>query len=443
MRVSPRGLAPNRQVLVLVELLIVLALVLVNGIFAGAEIAVLSVRKTRLAELVDAGSNRARALSRLREDPESFLATVQVGITVVGSTAAAFGGASVAERLEPLIATVPLLAPFAENLSVGIVVVAVSFLSLVLGELVPKSLALRAGESYALLIAPGLALLATLARPAVALLTGASNLVLRVFGDSTTFTEARLSRDEVQQIVEEAATTGSVDAHAGEIAARAIDFSDLDVHAVMVPRPEIIALRASDGVAEVARAVKASGHTRFPVYDDAVQDYTGFVNVRQYLATAVTDPAVPLSAHLRPLVFLPETMAATAVLRKLQAERATLGMVIDEQGTVVGLVTIEDLLEELVGDILSENETPAQRFQSEGDGVWCVPGNETIHEINRELGLELPEGDYSTVAGLVLSVAGVLPAAGWSGDVADGVQAEVLEVTARRIKRVRLRLVAA
>jgi putative hemolysin len=421
-----------------VEFLVILALVLLNGVFSGAEIAVLSLRKTRLAELVEAGSHSARAVSRLRQNPESFLATVQIGITVIGATAAAFGGASVAAELTPLFARVPALAPFAENLAVAVVVAGVSFLSLVLGELVPKSLALRAGEPYALLIARPLSGLAWAGRPVIAVLTGASNLVLRLFGDHTNFVEARLSREEVQQIVEEAATAGSVDEHAGEIASRALDFSSLDAYTVMVPRSEMVTLPKDADPREVARVARAAGHARVPVYDGAPDNFVGFVNLRDVLAEAVLGPGPTSDALLHPVVFVPDTMPAPALLRKLQLERRQIALVTDEQGTVIGLATIEDLVEELVGEIFSENDAPRTSIAREANGSWLVSGNAPLHEVNRELSLNLPEGGFATLAGLCLHLAGAIPAVGWVGH-ADGVVLEVVEATPRRVRRVRVR----
>lgn len=421
----------------LTEILIILALVLLNGVFAGAEIAILSLRKTRLGELVESGSTSAKAIADLRQNPESFLATVQVGITVIGATAAAFGGASLAEEFAPFIAAVPPLAPFADDLAVAVVVAAVSFLSLVLGELVPKSLALRAGESYALIVARPLLALAWAGRPAVALLTGASNVVLRLFGDRTTFTESRLSREEIQQIVDEAALTGSVDPNAGEIASRALDFSGLDAYTVMVPRMEIQSLPVDAAIADVAALARTGRHARVPVWEGNTDNLLGFVNLRDVLAEAVADPTVSLRAHLHPILYVPEAMPAPALLRKLQSERAPLALVLDEQGTVVGLVTVEDLVEELVGDILSEHDKPDASIVREGDGVWLVAGNTPIHEVERALDLELPEGDYATLAGLCLHLSGSIPAVGWATET-EGVRLEVVEATPRRVKRVRM-----
>jgi putative hemolysin len=422
----------------LTELLFILGLVLLNGVFSGAEIAVLSMRRTRLNELAEDGSRAAAAVLSLRADPESFLATVQIGITVVGSTAAAFGGASLADEIAPLLARVPVLAPYADRIALGIVVGMVSFLSLVVGELVPKSLALRAGESYALLVGRPLSSLAWAAQPIVKLLTGSSNLVLRLFGDRTTFTETRLSREEVQQIVEEATTVGSLNAQAGEIAARAIDFGTLDVHSVMVPQPRMVVLSKEATAAEVAAVALRSGHSRLPVYDERPDNVVGFINVRRYLAEQALRPGALLSEFVHPIPLVPDTTSAPALLRRLQEERSHLALVIDEQGTIVGLVTMEDLLEEMVGDILSENDRPSARIVAESERSWIIPAELALHTVNRELGFELPDGSYSTVAGLCLSLAGKIPSVGERFEGPDGLAFEVLEATHRAIKRVRL-----
>ncbi|MFZ5479232.1 MAG: hemolysin family protein [Myxococcota bacterium] len=421
------------------EIFVILALVLLNGVFAGAEIAILSLRKTRLAELVEDGSSAARAVVRLREDPEAFLATVQIGITVVGATAAAFGGASLTAELAPLIAAVPGLARFADDVAFGLVVGTVSFLSLVLGELVPKSLALRAGETYALLIGRPLAGLAWFGQPVIALLTGTSNLVLRLFGDRTTFSETRLSREEVQQVVEEAATAGAVDPHAGEIASRALEFSALDAYTVMVPRADIVMVPKDADAAALARAARSSGHARLPVYEGTVDNVVGFVNAREALAEAILGPSWSLDAFLHPVVYVPDVMTAPVVLRKLQSERAHLALVIDEQGTISGLISMEDLLEELVGEILSENDKPRAKLARETDGSWVIAGNVPLHEVSRELGIELPEGDYSTVAGLVIALGGRIPAPGERVTTEEGITLEVVESTPRRVRTVRIR----
>lgn len=421
------------------ELIVILALILLNGVLAGAEIATISIRKTRLSELVDSGHRSAVAVTKLREHPEAFLATVQIGITVVGATAAAFGGASVAEDLVPVVSRVPALVPHAENVALALVVVAVSFLSLVLGELVPKSLALRAAEPYALFIARPLLALAWIARPAVIFLTGCSNLVLRIFGDRTTFTEGRLSRDEILQIVDEAATVGAVDAQSGEIASRALEFSNLDAYTVMVPRPEIVSLPKDADWLRVARVARESGHARVPIHDGVPDNIVGFVNLREALAQSVLHPDLTLESILHPVPFVPDSITAPALLARMQKERAQLVMVIDERGTIVGLVTIEDLVEELVGEILSENDKPVTEPLREADGAWVLSASLPIHEINRRLPIELPEGPFATLGGLALHLAGTIPPVGTVLYTEDGVSLEILETTSHRVRRVRLR----
>lgn len=418
-----------------------LGLILLNGVFAGAEIAVISLRKTRLQELLDSGSRSARWVAQLRHDPEQFLATVQVGITVVSATAAAFGGASVAARIAPLLE--PVVGHRADQVALGLVVAGVSYLSLVLGELVPKSLALRAAEPYALFISRPLSWLSWAARPMVWMLTTSSNLVLRIFGDQTSFAEARLSPEELRQLVDEAAEAGTVDPRAGEIASRALDFSELDAASVMVPRSEVVAVPLKATLDELAEVAIKSGHTRVLVYKSGFEDVVGFVNLRELLARGRKDGGVTVEGALHPVPFVPTSMPAPALLRDLQRKRMQLAVVVDEQGAIRGLVTIEDLVEELVGDILSESDKPDGPLVREPDGSVIIDASTPVHVVNRELDLELPEGEtFKTIGGLVLELAGRIPASGDKLET-EGHILEVVDATHRKVKSVRLRLPAA
>jgi putative hemolysin len=414
-------------------------LVLANGFFAGAEIAVIALRKTRLQQLVQEGRRAARAVAALRDKPERFLATVQIGITVIGATAAAFSGATIAARLAPVVARSSAIAPYAEQIALGVVVVLVSFLTIVLGELVPKSLALRASEPYALLAGRLLLGLSWLARPAVQLLTGASNFVLAPFGDRTTFTEARLSADELSQLVEEATRTGALDAQAGEIAARAIDFAGLTAADVMVPRGRVVALRRSASEEELRRVLLEEGHARVPVFDRTLDEIAGYLVAREALALVWEKSLIVLDDLIRPVLFVPETARAVQVLRDLQARKTHVAIVVDEHGGVAGLLTLEDLVEELVGEILGEAEEAVPWVVREPSGSAAVRGDAPVREVNRELGLALPEGrDYSTVGGLCIALAGGIPASGAHLAAADGSAIEVLEATPRQVRLVRI-----
>ncbi len=423
----------------LLQFAVVLALVLANGVFAGSEIAVISLRRSRIAQLVDERRAGARALQHLRDAPEPFIATVQTGITVVGATAGAFGGAELAGRLTPVVAAIPVLAPWAESIAFTLVVAIVAYLSLVLGELVPKSLALRGAERYALLVSGPLLLLSQIARPLIWLLTRSSNLVLRPFGDRTTFTETRLSAEELEQLVEEAGKSGSIDPPTAEIASRALAFRELTAADVMVPRNRIVALPLDAPQEDLKRLLLEEGRSRMPVYSGSLDEIVGYAMAKDLAAMAWDRHLIVLADLLRPVRFVPETARAVQVLRDMQRDRQQLAVVVDEHGGVSGLVTLEDLVEELVGDILGEAEEPQDAIRKEPSGAAVVRGDVPVRDANRALEIYLPEGeDYTTVAGLCVSLAGAVPERGTRLRLTDGTLLEVLEASPRVVRRVRI-----
>ncbi len=420
------------------ELLVILALTLANGIFSGAEIAILSIRKTRLTEFVRRRDRRAMAVQYLRDHPERFLATVQIGITVVGTAAAAFGGAAVALIIADLLRDLGV-GESADELGFGLVIAFVSFLNLVLGELVPKSLALRFSDSYSFAVGRPLLALSYGMRPLVWFLTICSNVILRLFGDKTTFTEARLSRDELQQLVEEAAKTGSVDPRASEIASRALDFEAVTVAEVMVPRTRVVAMRRGAPSEEVQRVLLEEGHSRMPVYEGNIDTIVGYVVARDVLALAWEKGLIVLEDIVRPAYAVSERTRALDLLREMQLRRVQMAVVTDEHGGLAGLVTIEDLVEELVGDIFSEDDKPDTSVVREPLGTALVLGYAPVRKVNRELDLDLPVGaDRTTIAGLCMSLAQAIPQAGERLTTEDGTILEVVEASPRRVRKVRI-----
>jgi len=422
------------------QLVVILVLILVNAVFAGAEIAILSLRKTRLNQLLDERRAGARAVLGLRKAPERFLATVQVGITVVSASAAAFGGASLERPAAAMFEGVGFNPVWADRLGFTMVIAGISYLSLVLGELVPKSLALRYSERYSLLVAPALAGLGTLARPLVWFLTVSSNVILRIFGDKTSFTEARLSPDELQQMVEEASRAGQLDPQVGDIVSRAFDFTDLRAGAVMLPRARMIAVKRTATVQDVMALIAEYGHARMPVYEDSLDKIVGYVVAKDVVLWAQEPSLFVLGDIMRPAYFVPESMRCADVLKEMQKRRTQLAVVLDEHGSAAGLLTMEDLVEELVGDIASEHEVPAAAIALGPDGSAVVAGTTPIRDVNRALDIELPEGEgYSTMAGLCMHLAGWIPAAGARFMAEDGTAIEVVESTPRRVDKVRVR----
>lgn len=422
---------------IVVELLVIVALVLANGLLAGAEIALVSVRRTRLDALVAEGARNARAVSRLRQDPERFLATIQVGITVIGAAAGAYGGASIARDIEPRLA--PFLGDHAPGVAFVVVVGAISFLSLVLGELVPKSLALRVSERYALWAARPVLALSWLARPIVWLLTKSSNVILKLFGDRTSFTEARLSPGEIQQIVDEATDAGAVPHEVGKIASRAIDFGEMTIAPFMVPRHRVVGLSKDAGPAEIKRLILEQGRARMPVYEGIIDNVVGYVTLRDLMGLLLDGQLFVLEDTLRKPLMVPESMLAVDLLDTMRREHVHLAVVVDEVGAMLGIATLEDLVEELVGSIASEHDVRTSDFHVEADGSVAARGEAGVHALNRELDLGLPEGErFTTVAGLTLELAGRIPAQGETFETDAGTVIEVTEANTRRILAVKI-----
>jgi putative hemolysin len=386
-------------------------------------------RKTRLQELVQEGRRGARAVLLLREEPERFLATVQVGITVIGATAAAFGGAAIAARLTPLFDRISFLAEHADDAALGVVVAGVSYLSIVIGELVPKSLALRAAERYALLIGKPLLAVSWLARPIVWLLSVSANLVLKPFGDTTTFTEVRHSAEELQQIVEEAAKAGTIHPEAGEIAARALELPELRVSDVMVPRQQVVMIPKNASPDELRQILKDHAHSRMPVYEDRIDNVVGYVSMKDLLQLALDQKPIQLTQIMRAPHYVPESKQAVELLKDMKSDRLPFAFVVDE----------------LVGDIFNEHARQApQLIKKETGGSAIVNGSTPVRHVNRTLGIELPEdADYTTIAGLSLALAGRVPSVGEILALPNGITLEMIDVSPRRVRAIRVRPAAA
>ena len=424
----------------MVELLAIVFLILLNGVFAGAEIAILTIRNTRLQQLVDNGSRRARTVFDLRNQPERFLATVQIGITVVGAAAAALGGATIAERLSVVLQQLGVPLGTADVAALILVVAAISYLSIVLGELVPKSLGLRHAERYALFIGPVLWTMAWLVAPAVRALTASSNLVLRPFGDHTTFTESRLSPEELQELVEQAGKTGALDEETSEIASRALDFGALTAGEIMLPRNRIDAIPRNATFEEVKQILLEAGHARMPVYEGSLDNIVGYVSAKDILALAWEGRLVVLEDLIRPPLFLPESTRATQILEEMRRRRTAITFVVDEHGGLSGLLTLRDLIEEVLGVLSTDEDEVAEEFvRIEAEGRAVVRGHTPIRELNRALATDLPEDeDYSTVAGYCLALAGGIPQRDTRLTAPDGTCLEILDASPHLVRLVRV-----
>jgi putative hemolysin len=406
------------------EIGLVLVLVVVNAGFAGSEVALISLREGQLQRLEQEGG-RGRLVAQLARDPNQFLSTIQIGITLAGFLASAAAAVSLAEPLVPLL---DFLGGAAELVAVLLVTVVLTYLTLVVGELAPKRIALQRPEPWAKRAARPLALISKLTRPAVWLLSRSTDLLVRLAGGDPNLQRETVTEEEVRDLV---ATRATFSPQHRTILVGAFQIAERRLHDVLVPRRDVVALAANASVQEAIRKLVTTTHGRAPVYRGDLDEIVGIVTLQDLI-----DASGRVADHARPALALPESMGVLDALRRLQAERQQLAIVINEYGGTEGIVTLEDLLEELVGEIYDEFDPDSSAIRRQPDGSVLLPGSFPIHDLP-DLGLSLPEGPYTTVAGLVLDRLGHLPDKGETVQV-DGWRLEVLAVERHAITRLRL-----
>ena len=413
------------------QLALVGVLIIVNAIFAGSELALVSLRDSQIQRL-ERTSRAGGVLARLARDPNRFLATIQIGITLAGFLASAAAAVSLARPLVPML---EMFGRAAELVAVVLVTLALTFVTLVLGELAPKRIAMQIPERWALLVARPLDLLAALTRPAVWALGVTSDLVVRLFGLDPKPEREEISPDELRDIV---AGHHGLTTEQQTIIAGAVEIADRKLRAVLVPRLRVFCLD-SGTTAEAARLVlAASGHSRAPVVrHGGLDEAVGVIHLRDLVG--VRDDR-PVDEYARPPMLLPDSVPVVDALRQFKAERQHMALVVDERGAVEGIVTLEDILEEIVGEIYDEADRDVREVRTEPDGALLLSGTFPVHDLP-DVGVDLPgrpDGDYTTVAGLVLTGLGRIPAPGEHVTV-DGWRLEVTHVDDRAISGVRLR----
>ena len=428
-----------------VEVMVVAIGIIANGFFSGSEIALISARIGRLAELRRTGTRGAAAALALKESPESFLATIQIAITLVGALASAVGGAAAIERLTPALAALPLpgATAWAEPVALGMVIVVITYFSLVVGELVPKAIALRDPERLSCFVAPIIGGLSRAGRWIVVALTASTNVLLRLLGQGRTQESPFISEEEVKYLVHEGAAKGVFEKVEEELVHNAFEFADTTVREIMVPRVNIRGLEVQTPPDELLQRAAETGHSRIPVYRDSIENAVGVVTIRDVLRLVARGESPLLPNVLRPPHFIPETARISAVLREFQRTRQYLAFVVDEYGGVIGLVTLEDLLEEIVGEIREEGETVPSFIIRRTEAAALIHGITPIRVLREELGVAVPDSsDYTTAAGLVMHVLGSIPAVGAAVSYG-GHRWTVLEMDGPRITQVKVETVAA
>ncbi len=431
---------PGGQTPLALELGLIAVLILLNGFFAGAEIAVISARRGRIQALAQAGHRGAAALVRLKADPDRFLATVQIGVTVVGTLASAVGGVAAVQRLQPMLATLPFpwLAAIAEPAAVVLVVCAISYLSLVVGELVPKSLAVRHADTLALAVARPIFVLSQASGLLVAFLTRSTRLVLAAFGQSDRVENPFHTLDDLKGFVDEAQAQGLI---SGDVVRGAFEVQRREARELMTPRPRMAAVPRHATFAEALRIATDSGYSRLPVYDLDTANVVGLLHARDLLAPGRAQDS-GIEELIRPVLTATPPTTGLALLKRMQQERVHLAVVVDEHGATLGLVTMEDVLEAIVGEIRDERDAESEPARQLRPGVWEVEAAVSLEEMRERYGIALPSGEgFVTLAGLVLDRRGALPAVG-DELIIPPYRLQVLRLEGARIARVRIEALA-
>ena len=421
-----------------VEFVLIAVGILANGVFAGAEISLVSARTGRLADLAQRGTRGAATAMRLKRTPDTFLATIQIAITAVGTLASAVGGATAADVLAPALAAAGL-GDAAEPVALGLVIVVITYVSLVIGELTPKAIALRDPERIACVLAPLVHAISRVSAAAVRVLTASTSALLRVVGLGTVQASPFVSEEDVRYLVREGAASGVFEKVEEELVHNVFEFADTTVREIMTPRMAIAGLDASTPADRIVSETARVGHTSIPIHDGSPDRVVGVVGLKDVLQAAATGRVPPLASLMRPPLFVPETAHISVVLRGLQRTRQPCALVVDEYGTVTGLVTVEDIVEEIVGEI-DEDRAPrhAGLVSRRPDGSLIVDGRVRLEDLAREFAVPVEASpEYATAAGLVIALLRTIPRVGASVTHA-GHRWTVVAVDGPRVSRIRI-----
>jgi putative hemolysin len=387
------------------EIIFVLILIIANGIFSGSEIAVISARKVRLEQLVSRGNLKARYALKLANAPNNFLSTVQVGITLIGVLSGAVAGATIAERLSVVFAGIPALQPYCEGISVGIVVSIITYLSLVIGELVPKRIALGNPEQIACAVAKPMQFLSRLTAPLVYLLSLSTDLILKLLGIQAS-EEPSVTEEEIKVLIRQGAKSGMFEESEHEIVERVFRLGDRSIKSLMTPRTEIVWLDIESPLAENLQEIIDSAYSRFPVGRGSLDQCIGILRGSSLLAARLSSPEVDLHAFIQPPLYIAESTRALKVLEQFKQTGMHIALVADEYGGIEGLVTLNDLMTAIVGEFTSaEDQDEPMAIQRE-DGSWLLDGLLSIDELREifsdDLLPEIQTYEYHTLGGFMM-----------------------------------------
>jgi putative hemolysin len=421
------------------ELLFIAILILLNGYLAGTEIAVVTARKSSIKQLAESGNKHAKIFLKLKEEPDRFLATIQFGITLVGVLASAVGGAAAVKVLKPVLAGMPVraVAIAAEPIAIGVVVVLITFFSLIFGELVPKSIALMHPEKIGLWTARSVDSFSKIASIFIKILTFSTSIVLSPFGRKIFTERAYVTEEEVKMLIKEGGKHGVFEPTEERILQSVFEFTDMSAKEVMVPNTQMVAIQIDKPVAEIAALIEEEQFSRYPVYGKGLNDIRGILYAKDFLTLLAKTGQVDIRKTIKPPFFIPETMKISLLLKEMQRKRVHMALVVDEYGGISGLVTIEDLVEEIVGEIHDEYDVESPVIHLAG-GTLLIDASISLRDLKEDYQIVLPESpEYETLGGFLMTTLQKIPQVGDVVEV-EGKRITIVEMVGKRIAKVRL-----
>jgi putative hemolysin len=421
------------------EILLISIFILINGFFAASEIAVVTARRTRIKQLMDEGNENAGIMNKLREEPDRFLATIQIGVTLAGALASAIGGAAAVEVIKPLLKTVPvpIISASSEAIAIGIVVIVITYFSLIFGELIPKSIALSNPEGIGLQTAPIIDKFSKIAIVFVRILTASTNLLLKPFGKTAFTKRAYISEEEVKLLIEEGGEQGVFEPAEKELIHGVFEFTDTSVKEVMIPAPQMVTIGINMSVDDAKAVIAEEKFSRYPVIGKDINDIRGILYAKEFFNILLTAGRVDIRKIIKPPIFIPETMKISILLKEMQKRRVHMAIAIDEYGTVSGLVTLEDLLEEIVGEIRDEYDIESPVIQL-ADGSMIIDASISIKDLDEDYNIEIPESpEYETLGGFILTQLQRIPKSGDTVEM-DDKKLIIMEMVGQRIAKVKM-----
>jgi putative hemolysin len=423
----------------MVEIIVILALIFINGIFAMGEIAIITSRKTLLQQWANDGNIKAKAALKLLQEPTLFLSTTQAGITLIGIMVGAIGEAALSGYLSKKLALISILAPYSPAISFGVVVVSITYVSLIIGELVPKRLGLYSPEKIALAMAPPMRLFSKIASPVIKVLTVSTDSLLR----SLSLIGIRqpkappIGEEEIKVMIEQGTQAGTFEETEQGIIERVFRLNDQHVSSLMVPRSNVVWLDLSDTAQGLFTVLKDNNFTRFPVCEEGLDAIAGVVHVKDLLGSPTEDLPANIRRQMRPAIFIPKQMRALKVLELFKQSGMYLGIVIDEYGSIIGLVSLNDILQAIIGNISPLDGPEDPQITQREDGSWLMDGMLPIDRFKETTGaVKLPDEDkFQTLGGFIMSQTGSVPSAGdhfeW-----DRLRIEVVDMDGNRVDKV-------